>query len=612
LNFFSFFSRHISTEKVFKNILSAVLEYYPEITEKEEKQLKECLFFVEKEYPENFFRRHERSLILLPTQPDIPTLIACFLLNFRGEKELSLEEVKSKFGDSVSELLKGIQKISKISFQKKTNTDVIRRFLLSQVDNIRVLYLRSTQRIELLQRIKKKEIYLSPETLQKVLTGSIEIGAKLLAQLGMYDLKTQMEDLCFEIQNPEEFQQLQKKLTKTKEIREKYIHLAIEKLQNIFAEKNIEIVKIKGRNKGFFSVAQKIKRKDYASVDELNDVLALRIIVKDVASCYSVLSALHAQTQFLESHFVDYIAIPKENGYRSIHTSIEGLVPDNIPVEIQIRTVEMDHNAEIGSAAHWAYKQKEDTSGLNKDEVEVSDVSHLSVFEALKKKLPEKIYPMTPEGEVKELPVNATPIDFAYAIHSEIGDHCVGAKVNGKIHSLNKPITTFDTVEILTNKNKQPNPEWINFVVSDSARHKIQSFLNRKYLAENPEKISGTISQKISDNLVNALPVHPKKNVDEKTDDKNVELRTKKKEKGKSSKNKKSKISIDSDEIIIGGEKNMVYHFAQCCNPELPDSIVAYSSTNRDFVIHSLECKNLQHLRSLDPYRVVSAEWGGS
>jgi len=571
---------------VFTQLVFDIKKYYPGFSKSEHKTLQGALQFLEGFSVETFYQRVFIINILLKTKPDIDTILACLFIPIDGV-EFSDEEVLQNSGANAFFLQQEVIRVSTILYQGEKNADVVRRFLLSQIEDVRVLYIRIAKRIGLLQKIFHGDLIVNPRKRKRYIDGALAIGVPILAELGIYSLKTSLEDVCFGLIYPEKLADIKQKVERTKEIREKIISYLEEELSILLSLKKIPFIKISGRNKGFASIAKKIAKKEYATLDEVTDVLAIRIITQTQEDCYSVLSELHSHKDFLESHFQDYIASPKTNGYQSIHTLLVGLLDDDTPVEIQIRSQEMDDHAEMGSASHWSYKGGETIlKSRETNNTPENTKTRLQIksdrFHKIKQKLPAKIYPITPTGEIKELPIGATPVDFAYSIHSDIGDHCSGAVVNEKIFPLSGKLATGDMVGLLTDKNKKPNPAWLDFVVSQSAKQKIRLYLN---LHEDEFSVSTHHSKK--EEIKNA---------------KNERL--KKLEKARNIQRKRTK--EPTVQITIGGEQDIPHHFAQCCCPQEKPEIIAYSSSTRDFVIHSQNCRNL---KNLEKNRLIEANW---
>ncbi|HIQ57105.1 TPA: bifunctional (p)ppGpp synthetase/guanosine-3',5'-bis(diphosphate) 3'-pyrophosphohydrolase [Candidatus Gracilibacteria bacterium] len=552
-----------NVKSIYREIIEIMFAYNPNILREQKKYLRNVLEFLYKNHFKTFEARVVSVTFLLQIEPDMPTVLSCLLHEM--DDEIIDDEILSELVcfDAV-ELIVQLKSISSINFQTPKNSEIIRRYLLSKITDIRVLYIRLAKRIGLLKMMKDNPCLHSEKQQQYALDSVYFIINPLLSHLGLYRLKTEAEDLYFELTNKKEYDFI-KNATREK----KYKNLLnlkftekIEVIKNnilkIFSDNNIIDVEVFGRKKGIYSIYKKIKTKDYHSIEDVHDIFALRIITYSVEDCYRALSILHTAYEHEEEHFSDYIATPKSNGYESIHTVI---LHNKNYVEVQIRTQEMDYNAEIGTASHWKYKGVHE---IYKKTKKIDENQKNKEFSFFKNSFTKKIYASTPTGEIKELSVGATPIDFAYSIHSDIGDHCSGAIVNGDIVPLVYKIKEGDMIGILTDKNKFPKKEWLDIVISDSARKKIKSYLF-------------SIGEKI---VAKTDKTQDKKQIVE------AEVTEKKGE-------KKIEHKSNKNTLIIGGEKNMIHHFAKCCNPEEKNNIVAYASTTRDFVIHHKNCLNV-------------------
>ena len=574
-----------TVESMYNTIIDSVLLYNPYILDEQKNYLKNILEFLYEQSVEIFRIRSVIILVLLKLEPDMPTILAC-LVHELEEEVIDTEILSQVLCIDALYLTRELKKISTIHYQSPKNAEIIRRYLLSKIEDVRVLYIRLAKRIGILQIIRDNPHFYTEKKRQRTLESVHFIIIPLLSHLGLYRLKTIAEDLYFEITNKKEFDFIQKS---TRDVYvSNHVNTAFtEKIQQIkhgisevLQKENLVDIEIFGRKKGIYSIFKKIQTKDYHSIDDVQDIFALRIVTYSVEECYKVLSVLHTHYRHEENHFSDYIATPKLNGYESIHTII---CYENTFVEVQIRTQEMDYNAEVGTASHWAYKGIKNIS-KNSEAQKVSEGRNVyknKQFNALKNSLPKKIYASTPTGEIKELSVGATPIDFAYSIHSDIGDHCSGALVNEKIVPLTYKIKEGDMIGILTDKNKFPKKEWLDIVVSESARQKIKS-----YLFSIGEKVLSRIDKNQNNSDIKKLEIQEEKS--KSSEDKN-----------------QNKKPDDYSGFIIGGEKNMIYHFAKCCNPEEKKNIIAYASNTRDFIIHHKNCGNIE---KLDETRLLTVQ----
>ncbi len=581
-------------ESLYVTIIERVTAYNPTIDEKQKAYIRKILHFLYTHSLKVFEMRTAVLFILLDFEPDIPTILACLVYELE-EELLENIQIKQFVCTDAFYLLEELEQISTIDYQHKRNADIIRRYLLSKVEDVRVLYIRFAKRIGMVQMMIADKFLYTEKKRQRTVHAVQYIIIPFLSHLGLYRVKTRAEDLCFRVTHPKEYQFIQSCIAEpaekiAKNIPEKSgenaefiekIHHIEQNIARVLRTNHIIDVEIFARKKGIYSIYKKIQTKDYHSITDVHDIFALRIITYSVEECYRVLSVLHTAYPHQENHFSDYIATPKMNGYKSIHTVIEY---DNHFVEIQIRTQEMDYQAEVGTASHASYKGVYGISKTNKTN-NTSNAKGDQSFSALKKSLSAKIYALTPAGEVKELPLGATPLDFAYSIHSDIGDHCSGALVNEKIVSLSYKIQEGDMIGILTDKNKYPKKEWLDLVSSESARQKIKSYLFS--IGENIlSRVDKTQNKKSENNKEKIVNKNLKNTINTST------KKTQKKPK-------------ESSGLIIGGQKNMIHHFAKCCTPEEKKNLVAYASNTRDFIIHSFYCGNIKKLESS---RIVHVE----
>jgi len=416
---------------------------------------------------------------LAQIKADLTTIAAGLLHDIPEDTEYTIEDIKKNFGSEVAELVEGETKLSKIQYRgEERYNESLRKMILSMSKDLRIILIKFADRLHNLRTLEglpeKKRLRIAKETL--------EIYSPLAGLLGIWKFKWQMEDICFKYLYPEEFKTLEYKYEVEKKVeRNQYI----QKVKNILGQKLNEAgveFKIEGRFKHLYSIYQKMQKKE-RKFDEISDVFALRVIVSEISDCYKVLGIIHSVWKPKPNRIKDYISVPKPNGYRSLHTTVFGL--DNKTTEFQIRTREMQEEAQYGIAAHWSYKEKDGQGKVKrveprwieeilniqrqaKDSDEFIRKIKLDVFR-------DRIFVFSPKGDVFDLPEGATPIDFAYEVHTDIGSKAVGALVNDKMASLDKPLQSHDTVEIITDKNRKgPNRDWLKFVKTAKARDKIR------------------------------------------------------------------------------------------------------------------------------------------
>jgi len=431
----------------------------------------------------------ETALKLIEWNLDVET-ISAGLLHDVVESGVELEKLKKEFGEEVAFLVDGVSKLGRLKYRtpEEKNAENIRKMILALSQDLRVVLIKLADRLHNMKTLR----FLPVPKQKRISLETFEIYAPLAYRLGMQSLAGELEDLAFLYLYPQEQDWLIKNINERYEERENYLMRVKAILEKMLKENNIEPIKIDFRAKHYSSLYKKLLRYDM-NIEQIYDLVALRIIVKNIEECYAVLGLIHQMWPPLPGRIKDYIALPKPNGYQSLHTTVFCL--DNKPTEFQIRTLEMHEAAENGIAAHWAYQQKKSTENYLKKKPIFADRKELTWVEQLKNWqkdfsdaeeflrslkidfFKDRIFVITPRGEVIDLPLAATPIDFAYAIHSAIGDKCIGAKVNNKIVPLDYHLQSGDLVEILTQKSKKPSESWLKFIKTSQARKKIKSAL---------------------------------------------------------------------------------------------------------------------------------------
>ena len=434
------------------------------------------------------------AYILAEYKMDTETIVAAILHDVIEDTSYTYDDIKEMFNEQVADLVEGVTKIGKIEYQSKEESQAenLRKMVLAMSKDIRVILIKLVDRLHNMRTLEymkeSKQIEKSRETL--------DIYAPIANRLGIQTIKAELEDLALKYLDPDGYYDLVKKVKMKKQSREEYINKVIKILEKKIDEVGIE-AKIYGRSKHFYSIYRKMKAQN-RNFDEIYDLIAVRVIVDSVKDCYGVLGIVHTQWKPIPGRFKDYIAMPKPNMYQSIHTTVIG--PNGDPFEIQIRTKEMHETAEYGIAAHWKYKEGI-TDSNNKELRYENKMSWLRQILEWQKELDnandlvetikvdllnEEVYVFTPQGKVVELPMGSCPLDFAYRIHSDVGNSCVGAKVNGKIVPLNYTLNNGDIVEIMTSKNSNgPSRDWLNFTKSAHARNKIRQYFKKEEKEEN-------------------------------------------------------------------------------------------------------------------------------
>ena len=538
-------------------------------------------------------------------------------------------EIESKFGKQVSTLVTGLSKLDKVEFQdaNEAQAENFRKMLLAMTQDVRVMLIKLSDRLHNMQTIQsldeRKKIRIAQET--------VDIYAPIANRLGLNNLYQELEDLCFEVLHPVRYKTIQKAIKASRGNRKE----VIEKISNEISHKLNSVktkAEITGREKNPASIHRKMLE-DQTGFNQINDIYAFRIIVNDINDCYLTLGTLHSLYNPIPGKFKDYIAIPKANGYQSLHSTLLG--PFGVPVEIQIRTKNMHQLAEAGVAAHWLYKTKDahvtnlqqKTNQWLKRMLDIQNDSSnsLEFLEHLKVDLfPDEVYVFSPDGKIFALPKNSSSIDFAYAVHSDVGNKAVSAKINQMLVPLRTRLSTGDHVEIITSTLAKPNPTWLNFVITGKARSQIRNYLRS---AESKDLIF--LGEKMLNNALNAFHIHPtaikKKHWNKLILDYHVESKDEilmdialgKKVNvmvahqltnlmdGVASNKKQTKML---DVITIKGSDDMAIQLASCCHPIPGDPILGYINKEKGLVIHTHDCQIVNEL-SLDHDRWVDVEW---
>jgi GTP pyrophosphokinase len=573
---------------------------------------------------------------------------------------VDLDTLRSYFGDEITHLVDGLTKIAHISnlSKEKQQAENVRKMVLAMITDVRVVLIKLADRLHNMRTMQ----FLKPEKRIRISQETLDIYAPIAHRLGMGKMRSELEDLAFQNIYPEEY----KRLSKEVDIRRPELEASLEKItktiEEKLAENDVPFIQIQGRLKRLYSLWKKLK-KQKITIDRVYDLIAARVIVpNEKKNCYVALSVIHDIWTPVPERFKDWIAIPRDNLYQSLHTSVIGDAGQSF--EVQIRTEEMHQVAEEGVAAHWKYKEKklgkreedESLDELRKTVeklllplVETTNETEDSedFIESLKLDLyPKDVYAFTPRGKVIQLPRGSTPLDFAYAIHSEVGDTCTGAKINGRIATLRSELQNGDVVEILTTANSKPSRDWLNYVVTSRARNRIRHWIADQQRAESIE-----IGRKLLEKEAEKFRLSPKKliNNDEemkrianeyglgrpedllasigygKTLPRNVigkflgaekfaELDPDKRKETRlesGMKAVKKFIGLGEDAIIVQGVDNLLTARARCCNPLRGEPIIGYISLGKGIVVHNKNCKNVKQLM-INRDRVVEVEWAKS
>ncbi len=565
----------------------------------------------------------EVATILAELGMDIDTVVAGLLHDVLEDTETTYEELKENFGKDVADIVEGVTKLGKIHFKdvQTQKAENYRKLILAFSKDLRVIFVKLADRLHNMKTLqcfsREKQVRIARETL--------EIYVPIANRLGLWKIKTELEDLCFMYLYPKEYEEVKNFVGNTKRELEDYLkRLFIPKLKEELKKAGVQ-AHVSYRPKHLYGVWQKTLRKGI-KLEDVHDILGVRVIVNSVQECYLVLGLVHSVFKPVPGKFDDYISLPKPNLYQSLHTAVIG--PKGRMVEVQIRTWEMHERAEKGIAAHWAYKEGKSVKdggvyswlkGLvesvkgSKNPQELLENLKLELFS-------EEVFVFTPRGDLVVLPKGATPVDFAYHIHTDIGNHCAGAKVKGRIVPLNYKLQNGDMVEIITNPNKKPNQEWLNFVVTSKAKSKIKAVLKElereKYIQIGKEKFELYL-QKLGigrENLLSKLTEETKAKTEEEL---YLLLGSGKVSKERVfslfRKTQKEKPQEKVEDILhIDGLGNVLHTLAECCNPLPGEEVYGVISRGKGLVIHSKDCPNLQHIWKVSPEKVIKVLWNKS
>jgi len=601
----------------------------------------EIAFEVSHKPYERFVKSIDVAIILADLKLDRDTLIATLLSDMALEPHYSIDDLNSQFGNNIAELVIGIRRLNHFKdFQSnrisnETQTERMRQMLLAMVSDIRIMIVKLAYRVARLRSLKHE-----PEEVRHQVAYETQlIFAPLANRLGIAQLKWELEDLSFRYLEPDTYQDVARQLDANRKGREAYIEKVIHGLKEMMQANHIDF-HISGRPKHIYSIWKKMNRKK-VPIDELYDLRAVRIYVDTVQQCYEVLGLIHSRWSYIREEFDDYIASPKVNGYQSIHTVIVGT--EDKPVEVQIRTYEMHHHAEFGVAAHWRYKEDgkkldpslENSINLVRQMLEYNDNPDL-LNEISTELLSEHIYVMTPNSDIVTLSQGATPLDFAYQIHTELGHRCRGAKINGKIMPLTTPLKTGDKVEILAVKSGSPNRNWLNpnlkYLGNSRSRTKVRHWFNQQNKESNIEA-GETLFNKESKRLhVKDIPLQLLLERFKGDSDKAFYEAL---GKGKINErqltdaiqnwiNPRSKLTkplsappqiagerssaADGTPFVVGSPQ-LKTQLAPCCEPALGDESVGYVTRGRGVTIHKQDCANILNLTDEEQRRLIEVAW---
>jgi GTP pyrophosphokinase len=574
--------------------------------------------------------------IIADLKLDTASLVVGLLHDTVEDTETSVDELRELFGSDVAFLVDGVTKLSKLQFKtrEEAQAENFRKMMLAMSRDLRVILVKLADRLHNMRTLR----YMPEHKQERISQETMDIYAPIAHRLGISWIKTELEDLCFRYLYPEAYYEIAEQVSRKKRERESFIREVIKILEELLNEHAIG-ADIQGRSKNFWSIFRKMRRQQI-EFEQVFDVLAFRIIVAEKPQCYEALGLVHNLWKPIPGRFKDYVAIPKPNGYQSLHTSVIG--PYQERIEIQIRTEEMHKIAEEGIAAHWLYKEgkavpdrdDEKFAWLHQLMEEHQDSEDPYEFlESVKIDLfHDEVYVFTPAGDVKGLPQGATCVDFAYTIHTEVGNRCTGAKVNGKIVPLKHELETGDICEILTSKNQRPNKDWLSFVKTGRARTKIRNAVRAEQRERSRElgrelldkelKKHGTNVRAVERNgdLLDAAKDAKFHNIDEmladvgygKTMPETIVNRIFPSEEKESPTTKLSKLwgkitnRKQGKGVVLDGIEDIMVNYAKCCAPVPGDDIVGFVTRGRGLSVHKRDCDKVQHL---EKERMIPVSW---
>ncbi len=564
--------------------------------------------------------------ILANMRMDHETLMGALLHDVIEDTNYSKEDLAGEFGEVVAELVEGVSKLDKIQFRskKEAQAENFRKMMMAMVEDIRIILIKLADRTHNMRTLGS----LRPDKRRRIARETLEIYAPIAHRLGIHEIKNELEDLGFQAMHPMRYRALSSAVKQARGNRKEIIENTREEVVSRLQEKGIK-AEVIGREKHLYSIYRKMKNKELM-FNQIMDIYAFRVVVESVDNCYRVLGSMHGLYKPIEGRFKDYVAIPRTNGYQSLHTSLVG--PHGIPVEIQIRTGDMDEMADKGVAAHWSYKETDSHQSTTSQtrarkwmqsllELQQSASSSFEFIDNVKADLfPDEIYVFTPEGKIIELPMGATPVDFAYAVHTDIGNACVGVKVERSNYSLNKPLENGQTVEIITSPRAHPNANWLNFVVTAKARAHIRQFLKKQRSEEAVTLGTRLLRHALGPVKLDDIPEEDIQRVVGETQHNDFyslladiglgnELSAIVARRLIGSDTKSDALSDKKTNVAIQGTEGLLVSYSRCCHPIPDDQIIAVLSPGKGMLIHQVGCSNIRRLVKEEPHRVLPMKW---
>ena len=649
-----------SPEVLYKELINSVLKYHPST----DISMIEKAYKVASEAHEGQKRKSGEpyiihplcvAIILADLELDKETIVAGLLHDAVEDTWMTYEEVEKEFGSEVALLVDGVTKLGQLSYSAdkvEVQAENLRKMFLAMAKDIRVILIKLADRLHNMRTLQ----YMRPEKQQEKARETMDIYAPIAMRLGISKIKVELDDLSLKYLKPDVYYDLVHKVALRKSEREQFVGAIVKEVKKHMDDANIK-AQVDGRVKHFFSIYKKMVNQD-KTIDQIYDLFAVRILVDTVKDCYAALGVIHEMYKPIPGRFKDYIAMPKPNMYQSLHTTLIG--PNGQPFEIQIRTYEMHRTAEYGIAAHWKYKESSDGKApVGKSEEEKlnwlrqilewqRDMSDNKEFMSLLKNdldlFADSVYCFTPQGDVKTLPSGSTPVDFAYSVHSAVGNKMVGARVNGKLVPIEYEIKNGDRIEIITSQNSQgPSRDWLKLVKSTQAKNKINQWFKKELKEDNILKGKEMLAQyarakgfKIAnytknqyleavlrkygfrdwDSVLAAIghgglkegqvfnkleEAYDKENKKNLTDEQVLEAASETQEKLHIAKSKSG--------IVVKGIHDVAVRFSKCCNPIPGDEIVGFVTRGRGITIHRTDCVNVLNMSETDRTRLIEAEW---
>ncbi len=637
----------------FEDVFKTVERYHPDA---DLDLLRRAYIFSAKEHKDQVRQSGEPYLIhplsvagiLADLKLDVVTVSTGLLHDVVEDTLTTLETIRQYFGDEIAHLVDGVTKISNLGklSREEAQAENLRKMVLAMVDDVRVVLIKLADRLHNMRTLQ----YLPPEKRKRIAQETLDVYAPIAHRLGMGKVRAELEDLAFKYLEPDVYKKLQVAIEQRRSASDAFLEEVKARLRQRLAEEGVPVINIEGRIKRLYSIYLKMRRQKVA-LDQVYDLIAVRIITPAIRDCYAALGVIHQHWHPVPGRIKDFIAIPRENGYQSLHTSVVG--EEGQVFEVQIRTQEMHYIAEEGIAAHWKYKEGKgrDTSEdqttqwlrrLVEGQQEVSDAREF--LDSLRLDLyPKEVYTFTPKGKVIQLPRGATPVDFAYAVHTEVGHQCTGAKVNGRIVPLKYQLHNGEVVEILTTAGHHPSRDWLNFVVTSKARNKIKHWLTQQQRAKSVE-----LGRKLFEKEALRFHLKPKQVLEDpqlpallseqgyqKVDDmfaaigygklaprtllarllpaeKLAEIeQTKPSRIQQMGRVVKRALRLGDERITVKGVDDVLVYRARCCSPIYGEEVIGYITHGKGVAVHARSCKNAANLM-INRERVVDVDWVGS